>query len=171
VRCWSSAACSGPPEPEKIFDRLWNPSRGCLGVRDGRKMLDDNKAIDFAPQEGVQEGGVVAEGHATIRLAVGTEHVRMCKHAIATKHLAVVDRNKANGTDTMKTPLAHREVIDLRRRCPPPTLHVDIAGIVHIAAEAGMPFQPVSVGQVDRMRGDIIDRSMAVDIGGRAQVR
>src|SRR5258708_31701877 len=110
-------------------------------------MLDDNKAIDFAPQEGGQEGGVVTEGHATIRLAVGTEHIRMCKHPIATKHLAVVDRNKANGTDTMKTPLAQREVIDIRRRCPP-TLHVDIAGIVHIAAEAGMRFQPVSVGQV-----------------------
>src|ERR1700722_14758447 len=99
-------------------------------------MLDDNKAMDVAPQEGVQEGGIVTEGQATIRLAVGTEHVRMCKHPIATKHLAAVDRKKANGPDTLKNPLAQRQVIDIRRRCPP-TLHVDIAGIVHIAAEAG----------------------------------
>src|SRR5262249_15207213 len=68
---------SGPPE--KVFHEFWKPSRGRLGARRGRKLLDDHKAVDFSFQVGVEEGRVVAEGHASVRLAVGTEHVGMCK--------------------------------------------------------------------------------------------
>jgi hypothetical protein len=41
---------SGPPE--KVFNEFWNPSRGRLGARRGRKVLDDHKAVDFSLQVG-----------------------------------------------------------------------------------------------------------------------
>src|SRR5215467_10830140 len=107
---------SGPPE--KVFNELWNPSRGCLGARRGRKVLDDHKAVDLSPQVGVEEGGVVAEGHASVRLAVGAEQVGMCKQSIAAKHIAVADWNKANGTNAMERLLAHYEFVAIRRRGP-----------------------------------------------------
>jgi hypothetical protein len=42
---------SGPPE--KVFNELWNPSRGRLGARRDCKMLDDHKAVDLSLQVGV----------------------------------------------------------------------------------------------------------------------
>jgi hypothetical protein len=82
-------------------------------------MFDDDKALDLTLQKGIEEGRVVAEGYASVRLAIGTEHVRMGKHPIATEHPAVVDRNKANGTDTVEKVLAHGEIIDVRRGSVP----------------------------------------------------
>ena len=41
---------SGPPE--KVFNEFWKPSRGRLGPRRGRKLLDDHKAVDFSLQVG-----------------------------------------------------------------------------------------------------------------------
>src|ERR1700686_2742129 len=113
-RCGAAQCCLGPPE--KGFDGLRKPkpSQGCFGAGHGRKVLDDNKAVDFAAQDGVEEGGIVTEGHASIRLAVGTEHVRMCKHPFATKHIAAADRNKTDGANAVKRLLAQREVIDIR---------------------------------------------------------
>ena len=42
---------SGPPE--KVFNEFWKPSRGRLGVRRGRKVLDNHKAVDLSLQVGV----------------------------------------------------------------------------------------------------------------------
>ena len=42
---------SGPPE--KVFNELWNPSRGRLGARRDCKVLDDHKAVDLSLQVGV----------------------------------------------------------------------------------------------------------------------
>jgi hypothetical protein len=39
---------SGPPE--KVFNEFWKPSRGRLGPRRGRKLLDDHKAVNFSLQ-------------------------------------------------------------------------------------------------------------------------
>jgi hypothetical protein len=69
-------------------------------------MLDDHETVDLTAQEGVQEGRVVAEGHASVRLAVGAEHVSMRKHPVAAKDLAVVDGNEANRTNAVKKLLA-----------------------------------------------------------------
>jgi hypothetical protein len=41
---------SGPSE--KVFNEFWKPSRGRLGPRRGRKLLDDHKAVDFSLQVG-----------------------------------------------------------------------------------------------------------------------
>jgi hypothetical protein len=97
--------------------------------------------------------GVVAEGHASVRLAVGTEHVGMCKQPIRAEHFAVADWNKANGTNTMERFFAHHEFVGIRRRGPLP-LQVHIASIVHVAAKARMRFQPASVRQVDGTRSE-----------------
>src|SRR5215471_11716604 len=91
-RFWIFLRGSGPPE--KVFNELWKPSRGRLGARRGRKLLDDHKAVDLSLQVGVEEGRVVAEGHASVRLAVGTEHVGMCKQPITAEHFAVADWNR-----------------------------------------------------------------------------
>jgi hypothetical protein len=40
------------------------------------------------------------QGHASGRLDVGAEHVRMRKNPIATKHLAVVDRDETDGMNS-----------------------------------------------------------------------
>ena len=42
---------SGPPE--KVFNEFWKPSRGRLGARRGRKVLDDRQVVDFSLQVGV----------------------------------------------------------------------------------------------------------------------
>jgi hypothetical protein len=40
--------------PKEFAPRLfWKPSRGRLGARRGRKVLDDHKAVDFSLQVGV----------------------------------------------------------------------------------------------------------------------
>src|SRR5215472_1072021 len=155
---------SGPPE--KVFNELWKPSRGRLGARRGRKLLDDHKAVDLSLQVGVEEGRVVAEGHASVRLAVGTEHVGMCKQPITAEHFAVADWNKADGTNAVERLLAHHEFVGIRRRGPLP-LQVDVASIVHVVAEARMRFQPASVRQVDRTRSNIIDRRAAIIVDRR----
>src|SRR6516162_3700267 len=82
----------------------------------------------------------------------------------ATKHVAVADRGKTNRAHAMKELLAHRQHIDVRRRWSS-SLCAYVANIVHVAAKAGMRFQPPSVGQVDHMRANIIDRRMGVRIG------
>src|SRR6516162_6340633 len=132
-------------------------------------MFDDDKALDLTLQKGIEEGRVIAEGYASVRLAIGTEHVRVGKHPVATEHLAVVDRNKANGTDTVEKVLAQRKIIDVRRgRSLSP--QADILRIVHVLAKARMCFQPSPIGQVDRMRDNIIDRNAAVGIEERIRI-
>ena len=42
----------------------------------------------------------------------------MSEHPVATIHLAIADRIKANGANTVKKVLAQAEVIDIRRRQP-----------------------------------------------------
>src|SRR5262252_7260264 len=150
---------SGPPE--KVSNEFRKPSRGRLGARRGRKLLDDYKAVDPSLQVGVEEGRVVAEGYASVRLAVGTEHVGMCKQPITAEHFAVADWNKADGTNAVERLLAHHEFVGIRRRGPLP-LQVDVASIVHVVAEARMRFQPASVRQVDRTRSNVIDRGAAI---------
>src|SRR4029077_6816491 len=52
--CWlwepqcSVSGGSGPSE--KVFNEFWKPSRGRLGPRRGRKLLDDHKAVDLLSQ-------------------------------------------------------------------------------------------------------------------------
>jgi hypothetical protein len=41
----------GSGAPEKVFNELWNPSRGRLGAWRGRKVLDDHNAVDLSPQD------------------------------------------------------------------------------------------------------------------------
>ena len=79
-------------------------------------MLDDNKAVDFTAQEDVQKSRIVAEGDASIRLAVGTEHARMCKYPGAAEHVAVANRSETNRAYAVKKLLAQRQRIDVRGR-------------------------------------------------------
>jgi hypothetical protein len=69
-------------------------------------MLNDNKPVDLATQVGIQERRIVTEGDAAIRLTAGTEHVRMRKYPIPTKHLAILSGDKTNGTNAVKKSLA-----------------------------------------------------------------
>ena len=132
-------------------------------------MFDNDKALDLALQKGIEEGRVVAEGYASVRLAIGTEHVRMGKYPIAAKHRDVIERNQANGTNTVEKFLAQREIIDIRRRRPL-TPQVDVLRIIHVLAKPGMCFQPACVGQVHRMPDNIIDRGPAVGIDERIRI-
>ena len=106
--CNSLAMTSRPAAftPAGRFDGLRKPSQGCLVVGRGRKAFDDNEPVDFTAQESIEEAGIVPKGHASIRLAVVTEHVRMCKHPVATKHVAAVNRIKTDGVNAVKTLLA-----------------------------------------------------------------
>src|SRR6516165_8354008 len=88
----------------------------------------------------------------------------MCQYPGATEHVAVADRRKTNRANAMKELLAHRQHIDVRGRRSS-SLGAYVANIVHVAAKAGMRFQPPSVGQVDHPRANIIDRRMGVRIG------
>src|SRR5262245_42878360 len=54
-----------------------------------REAADDDHAVDFTAQEGLQEGVVVLEGDAPIRLAARTQHVAVSQDAVATEHLVL----------------------------------------------------------------------------------
>ncbi len=108
-------------------------------------MFDHDEAFDFPLQESAQKHRIVAEGHTALRLTVRAMHVRMCKHAIAAKHLVFVDRNEPDGANPVERLLPQDEIIDIRRRGPS-ILHADIARIIQAAAETGVRFQRVTVG-------------------------
>ena len=56
---------------EKASDGVRQPSRGGLGPGRVFKTLDNDEAGDLAFKEGVQELGIVAKGHASVRLSLG----------------------------------------------------------------------------------------------------
>src|SRR5262245_51022384 len=90
----------------------------------------------------------------------------MSKDAVAPVHSAVVDRIEANGANPVKQSLAHREMVQTRRRWSAhPQMHV--ARIVHEAAESGVRLQPAAAWQVNGTRRDIVDRSATVVLDGR----
>ncbi len=122
------------------------PTR-CAGVGASlsHKMLYHNKPVDFASQESAQERRIVTQRYAAIRLTGGAEHIRMRKHPIPTKHPATVDRDKANGANAVEKSLAQCEIVNVGRRWPLP-LRVDVSWIVQVITQAGMSFQPVSIG-------------------------
>jgi hypothetical protein len=66
------------------------------------KLRHDDKAVNVAAQEGLQELGIIPEGHASIRLAVWTQHVSMRQHAFASEHFTVVDRIEADGANAVE---------------------------------------------------------------------
>src|SRR3974390_3736174 len=132
--------------------------------RVGPKIGHNTKAVDLAPQIGVQKLLIVPEGHASIRLAVRTQHVGMRKHTIATKHLTVFDWMKANGPYAMERLLSQCKLIDIRRRRT--AYHdVTVTRIVQLVAQARMRLKPVSVGQIHGACGDVINRRTGAEFG------
>jgi hypothetical protein len=69
-------------------------------------MLDYNKAVYFPAPDHVEEGVIVTEGYASVRLTAATAHVRMCKHPVATKHVTDAGWNKTDGANAVKKVLA-----------------------------------------------------------------
>jgi len=74
-------------------------------------MVDYDEALDFPPQESAQKGRIVAEGHTALRLTVRAMHVRMRKHAIPAKHLALVERNEPDGANSVEKLLPQHQLI------------------------------------------------------------
>src|SRR6266480_8038859 len=104
-------------------------------------MVDYDEALDFPPQESAQKGRIVAEGHTALRLTVRAMHVRMRKHAITAKHLALVERNEPDGANSVEQLLPQHQPMHIRRRRPS-ILHTDGAWIIQVATETGVRFQP-----------------------------
>jgi hypothetical protein len=124
--------------PQEVFDGVGRPLRRWLGIGLVCEVIDYHQAGDLTAQIRDQERIVVAEGHASIGLAVGTEHICVRKDSVATKHLAFIDRVEANGANAMKQLLAQCEVIyDWRRRSP--SLGVDVTGVVSLLALHTVP--------------------------------
>ncbi len=151
---------------EQVLQDVREPVRRRLGAGRVGEMLDHHHAVDLPPLKGVQEGLVIVERHASIRLAAGAEHVGVRQDPVAAIHLAVADRRQADGAHAVENLLAHRELVDIRRRRPErPQVHR--ANVVHVRAEARMRFQPAPAGQVHRLCGDVVDRGVAVIFLGR----
>src|SRR5262249_21219611 len=131
------------------------------------KALDHSETGDLASEEGIQELGIIAEGHAAVRLAVRTQHVGVGEDAGTAVHPAAVDRVEADGANAMKHSLAQSESVEIWRRCPMHP-HVHLARIIHEAAEPGMGLEAAAVRQVHGTRGDVVDRGAAVILRQRA---
>jgi len=65
-------------------------------------MIDHDQPVDLPPQKGIEERGVVLEGHAAVRPTVRAEHVRMGEHARAPKHFSLVDGDESDGANTVE---------------------------------------------------------------------
>src|SRR4051794_3684157 len=103
-------------------------------------MLDHDHASDLAFEEGVQELRIIAEGDASVRVALRAEQVGVGQDAAAAVHPALVYRREAQRATSVKPPLAQGELVDVRRRRP---THSDM-GVVRIVpkvANAGMGFE------------------------------
>src|SRR5258708_8372427 len=144
----------------QVFD--WLRQLSCSEpARRAVKPLDHGEASNLAFEEGVEELGIVAEGHAAVRLAIRAEHVGVGEDAGATIHPAAIDGVEADGANAVKHSLAQSEVVEIRRRCPVHP-HVHVARIVHEAAEAGMGLEAAAPRQVHGTRRDVVDRGAAV---------
>src|SRR5580692_11980081 len=77
-----------------IFARIAAGRSARAGGAPGRvpQMRHHDEAIDLTLEIGVQEGGVILEGHASVRLTVGAQHVGMRQDAVAAVHAVAPDR-------------------------------------------------------------------------------
>jgi hypothetical protein len=130
----------------------------------GLKVRHDHKAVDLPAQEGLQELRIVLEGYASKRLAGGTEHVGMGENAVAPEHPSVIDGIEANGLNTVKGLLAQHQIVDVRRRGSAIFL-IDVARIIQSLTQPGVRLELEPVGQIDRVRFDVVDRRAAVGVG------
>ena len=124
-------------------------------------MRHDHEAVDVPMQEGLEELRIVLEGHAAKRLAGGAEHVGVGENAVAPEHLSVIDRIEANGLNAVKRLLAQHQIVDVRWRGAAIFL-VDKARIVESLTQSRMRFELEPVGQIDRVRFDVVDCGAAV---------
>src|SRR5262249_8311616 len=121
------------------------------------ETLDHDETLDVAAQKRVEKRSIIAEDHATIRLAVSAVHVGMGEDAVAAEHLTLVQWNETKGLHAVEQRPTRHEVIDVgRRRSPISDIH--IARVVEPLAKSRVRFELVAVGQIDGVGGDVIDR-------------
>jgi len=73
-------------------------------------MRNHDEATDCGVEEGVERPGIIAEGHASVRLAVRAQHVGVSKNSGATIHPAFINGIEADRAKPMKQSLAQREM-------------------------------------------------------------
>jgi hypothetical protein len=148
----ASAAQAGAP---RRFQRAAKRGRG---VADG---IDDDELTHLAAQEGLQEGVVVAERDAAVRIAAGPKHIGVGEQAGAAEDRArAADRVKADGAHAVEQRFAHAQIVDMRRRHAAHA-QVGVIRIVAHGAEAGMRLEPRAVGHMHELGGDVVDRPAA----------
>src|SRR5208283_2068646 len=86
-------------------------------VGDRLKMRDDREALDLATLVSAQEGLIVAEGDAPVRVAARSEHKGVGKQPRATED-AAADRCQAKRRHAVEERFARRERIERWRRRP-----------------------------------------------------
>src|SRR5665213_3888450 len=150
-----------------LFDRFTGATSAAdaaleLALAPPLQVRDDGEPAHALVAIGIQEGAVIPERDAAVGSAVGAKHESMRKQPGAS-----VDRPfAADGIEpqrgyAMKHRLARLQVVQMRRR---DAAHPDAGGmrIVEAGAETGMCFQLGAIGQIDHVRGDIVDRGLAV---------
>src|ERR1700688_1962884 len=77
---------------------------------------DDGRAFDLPVLVRLQECFVVLERHASVRIAVGAEHVAVGEQARPPEEVAAADGFQAQRLNSMERLLARLEFIDVGRR-------------------------------------------------------
>ena len=106
---------------------------------------------------GHSAGAQLVQRYAAVGLTPGSEHEGMREQARPpVDGLLAANRVQPQRRHAVKQRFARGEVIEMRRRYAP---HPDARRmrIVERRAEAGMRFQLGAVGQINRVRGDVVD--------------
>src|SRR5262249_12344332 len=106
---------------------------------------------------GLQKCPVISEGNAAVGIAIGAEHKSMGEETGPAIEAAIANREETQRWHPMKKLLPRLKLINVWRRRPAHAF-AHVTGLVEPAAEARMRFQFRSIGHVDGMRRDIIDR-------------
>src|ERR1700735_3407687 len=118
---------------------------------------DNGQTPDAVVAIGVQECVVIPERYAAVGLTPGSEHEGMREQTCASVDgLFAANGIQSQRLHAVKQRLARRQLVKMRRRHAP---HSDLRGawIVKAGAETGMRFQLAAIGQVNHVRGDVVD--------------
>src|SRR5580658_9409280 len=97
-------------------------------------------ALDLAAHVGAQERFIIAERHASIRLAVRAEHEGVGKKAGAAEHLILLDWNEPQRLYAVEQAFTRLQIVD-GGRCGAAHSFVGVTRVVEPGAETRMRLQ------------------------------
>src|SRR6266566_2618418 len=119
------------------------------------------KSLDLLIQIGLQEGVIVPEGHAAIRIAIWPKQKAVSEQAGAAKDFPLILGDQPQRTYPVEELFPKFKIVDIGRSDAAHSF-IGVTRVIEQGAEAGMCFELRAVWHVNRVCGNIIDGSPLV---------